>query len=63
MKKLLNNKNTRSNLITYLVVVVFFLVMQGMNVSGMLTSSWKGFLVPICVYMSLAVSLNLLVGI
>jgi len=31
MKKLLNNKNTRSNLIIYLVVTVFFLVMQGMN--------------------------------
>ena len=63
MKKLLKNKNTRSNLITYLVVTVFFLVMQGMNLGGMLTSSWKGFLVPICVYISLAVSLNLLVGI
>ena len=63
MKKLLNNKNTRSNLIIYLVVTVFFLVMQGMNIGGMLSSSWKGFLVPICVYMSLAVSLNLLVGI
>ena len=63
MKKLLNNKNTRSNLIIYLVVTVFFLVMQGMNLGGMLSSSWKGFLVPICVYISLAVSLNLLVGI
>ena len=27
MKKLLKNKNTRSNLITYLVVTVFFLVL------------------------------------
>ena len=63
MKKLLNNKNTRSNLVIYLVVTVFFLVMQGMNMGGMLTSSWKGFLVPICVYVSLAVSLNMLVGI
>jgi len=63
MKKILNNKNTRTNLITYGVVTVFFLVMQGMNLGGMLTSSWKGFLVPICVYISLAVSLNLLVGI
>ena len=63
MKKLLNNKTTRTNLITYLAVTVFFLVMQGMNLGGMLSSSWKGFLVPICVYISLAVSLNLLVGI
>ena len=63
MKKLLNNKATRTNLITYLVVVLAFIVMQLMSSAGMLGSSMKGFLVPICVYISLAVSLNLLVGV
>ena len=63
MKNLLKNKNTRTDLIAYLLVIVAFVVMQGMNLGGMLSSSWKGFLVPICVYISLAVSLNLLVGI
>ena len=63
MKKILNNKTTRTNLLTYLVVIVAFAVMQAMNSTGMLGSSMKGFLVPICVYISLAVSLNLLVGI
>ena len=63
MKKLLNNKAARTNLITYLVVVLAFLAMQLMNSAGMLGSSMKGFLVPICVYISLAVSLNLLVGV
>ena len=63
MKKLLNNKTTRTNLLTYLVVVLAFVVMQLMSSAGMLSSSMKGFLVPICVYISLAVSLNLLVGI
>ena len=63
MKKILNNKNTRSNLITYLVVIVAFAVMQSLNMGGALKSSVKGFLVPVCVYVSLAVSLNLLVGI
>ena len=63
MKKILNNKATRTNLITYLVVVLAFVVMQLMNSAGMLGSSMKGFLVPICVYISLAVSLNLLVGV
>ena len=63
MKKLLNNKAARTNLITYLVVVLAFLAMQVMNSAGMLGISMKGFLVPICVYISLAVSLNLLVGI
>ena len=63
MKNMLKNKNTRTNLITYLVVVIAFVVMQAMNSAGMLGSSIKGYLVPICVYISLAVSLNLLVGI
>ena len=63
MKKILNNKTTRTNLVTYLVVVIAFVVMQLANSAGMLSSSMKGLLVPICVYISLAVSLNLLVGI
>ena len=37
--------------------------MQGLNSANMLGSSVKGFLIPICIYISLAVSLNLLVGI
>ena len=63
MKKILNNKTTRTNLVTYLVVIVAFILMQVANSTGMLGSSMKGLLVPICVYISLAVSLNLLVGI
>ena len=63
MKNLLNNKNSRSDLVTYLVVIAGFAVMQGMNSANMLGSSIKGFLIPICIYISLAVSLNLLVGI
>ena len=59
MKNLLTNKNTRTNLVTYLVVIAAFVVMQSMNSAGMLGSSVKGYLVPICVYISLAVSLNL----
>ena len=63
MKNMLKDKNSRTNLITYLVVIAAFVVMQLMNSAGMLGSSMKGYLVPICVYISLAVSLNLLVGI
>ncbi len=61
MKLGLRNKVTRMNLITYGVVIGAFLLMQGMY--GSLGSSVKGYLVPICVYISLTVSLNLLVGI
>ena len=63
MKNMLKNKDSRTNLVTYLVVVAAFVVMQAMNSAGMLGSSMKGLLVPICVYISLAVSLNLLVGV
>lgn len=63
MKTMLKNKNTRTNLLIYLVVIVAFVVMQVLNSQGVLGSSMKGYLVPICVYISLAVSLNLLVGV
>ena len=63
MKNMLKNKTTRTNGITYFVVIAAFVVMQILNGAGMLGSSVKGYLVPICVYVSLAISLNLLVGI
>ena len=63
MKNMLKNKNSRTDLLTYALVIVAFIVMQCMNSADMLGSSIKGFLIPICAYISLAVSLNLLVGI
>lgn len=63
VKSLLNNKTLRSNAITYAVVTVAFVVMYIMSSMGMLGSAVKGFLIPICAYIVLAVSLNLLVGV
>lgn len=63
MKKLWQNKTTRTNLITYLVVTVAFAVMQILSATGLLGSAMKGYLVPVCAYIVMAVSLNLLVGI
>ena len=63
MKELWNNKNTRTNLLTFLLVIVAFVIMQSLASAGMLKSALKGQLVPICVYIVLAVSLNLVVGI
>ncbi len=62
MKNLLNKSN-RKDYLTYLVVALAFAVMQSMYSADMLGSSVKGYLIPICVYVSLAVSLNLLVGV
>ena len=63
MKKTLLNKNSRTNLITYLVVIVAFAVMQALSSQGKLGSAVTGYLVPVCCYIVLAVSLNLLVGV
>ena len=48
---------------TYLGVTVLFVVMYSLQSSGSLTRSLSGLLIPICCYMSMAVSLNLTVGI
>ncbi len=63
MKKILSNKITRQNAITYLVVIVAFVTMQTLMSLGMLGSAMKGYLVPVCAYIVMAVSLNLLVGV
>ncbi len=63
MKRILSNQTTRTNLTTYLLVTAAFIVMQALGAAGMLSSSVKGYLIPICVYISLTISLNLLVGI
>ncbi|MBR1828011.1 MAG: branched-chain amino acid ABC transporter permease [Atopobiaceae bacterium] len=57
------DKTRRSNLITYAMVVVAYLVMQGLASVGALSSSLTGQLVPITTYICLAISLNLVVGI
>ncbi|MBR3034448.1 MAG: branched-chain amino acid ABC transporter permease [Firmicutes bacterium] len=61
MKKL--SKFTRNNLITYAIIIVAFIVLQSLLSAGSLSKSLSGQLVPICVYISLAISLNLVVGI
>lgn len=53
----------RTDFLTYALVIVGYGVMQGLSSAGMLTRSLTGYLVPICVYIVLAVSLNLVVGI
>ncbi|MET0016006.1 branched-chain amino acid ABC transporter permease [Oscillibacter sp.] len=55
--------STRSSFITYGMVIVAYAVMEALLSGGLLTSSLKGMLVPICAYVVMAVSLNLTVGI
>lgn len=60
-KNLLAGK--RDTLISFGIVIVAFIVVQIMILTGSITSSLKGQLVPICAYIVMAVSLNLTVGI
>ena len=62
MKKKLNRDQIK-NASTYILVTVAFIILQLLSAQGKLNSTTKGFLVPACAYIVLAVSLNLLVGI
>jgi len=62
-KKMKINKTTKSNLITYGIVIAAFLIMQVLAATGNVSSLMKGLMVPLCIYAILAVSLNLVVGI
>lgn len=64
---MIRKKTFRKNLITYLMVIAAFILCQ-LAISGSIdgfkmSRSLKGQLVPICVYIVMAVSLNLTVGI
>ena len=57
------NKTKKSNLITYAIVIEAFVVMPTLSSTGSISSLLTGLLVPLCTYIILAVSLNLVVGI
>ena len=61
MKKL--KKSTINNIISFGIVIVAFIICQSMIASGAMKRSLRGQLVPICVYIVMAISLNLVVGI
>ena len=65
-RKLKNGKlspYTKSSLISYGLVIISFILVTILNSAGAISSSLQGQLVPICAYIIMAVSLNLVVGI
>jgi len=56
-------KVTKSNIITYSIVIATFVIVQILILAGQVSSLIQGLLVPLCVYAILAISLNLTVGI
>ena len=57
------NKTTKSNMITYSLVIIVYVIVQILVTTGSISSLMKGLLVPLCVYVIAAISLNLVVGI
>ena len=53
------SKTFRYNLSTYGIVILFYVVMQLLISNGLLSNSMQGFMVPICAYVVMAVSLAL----
>lgn len=56
-------KTTKVDFLTYLGVILAFAAVTLLQSMGMVDRSVSGMLVPICCYVSMAVSLNLVVGI
>jgi len=56
-------KSTVADFVTYALVILAFVICQWMVSAGSMSRSLKGQLVPITVYIVMAVSLNLVVGI
>lgn len=65
MKK--NNKSIKNLLkgdfLTYVMVIVAYVILQTMASTGNMSFLFKGMLVPMCIYAIMALSLNLTVGI
>lgn len=57
------SKNTKNSLITYGIVIAAYIIMQILISTGSISSLLEGLMVPLCYYIILAVSLNLVVGI
>ena len=62
MKSKAKQKTFINNMITYAIVVVAYIVVQILMGTGHMSSLMKGLLVPFCIYVIMAVSLNLTVG-
>ena len=63
MKSNANRKIFINNMITYGIVAAAYIIMQVLVGTGHVSSLLKGLLVPFCIYVIMAVSLNLTVGI
>ncbi|HKM33283.1 MAG TPA: branched-chain amino acid ABC transporter permease [Lachnospiraceae bacterium] len=57
------NKTKEKNLTTYVMLIVTYIIVEILILSGVLSYQLQGILVPVCTYVIMAISLNLVVGI
>ena len=57
-----SRKKLMNNAVTYGIVIAAYIIIQLLNAGGMVSPSIQGQLVPICAYITMAISLNLVVG-
>ena len=55
------NKKTKDQLITFVLVIAVYIVVQIMVAAGAISSLMQGLLVPMCTYSIVAIGLNLCV--
>ena len=58
----LRKKSTRTYVLSYVLILVFWAVIEILGNMNLLSSKMLGLLIPICAYAIMAVSLNLVVG-
>lgn len=63
MKTKVMNKSLKNSIITYAMVIAAYIIVQVLVMGGQVSSLMQGLLVPVCTYVILALSLNLVVGI
>jgi len=63
MKKINISKSLKDNLITFGMIIAVYVIVEILIGAGSVSSLIKGLLVPLCVYVIAAISLNLTVGI
>ena len=54
--------NTKTKITSFTMVLAFWALIEGIRLSGHLSSKFTGLLIPVCAYIIMAVSLNLVVG-
>ena len=56
------SKATVSSLSNYGLIIAIFIIVQICSAAGVLTNQIEGLLIPVCIYVIAAISLNLVVG-